>query len=226
MLRHPGGGHPPDPPHDGTGLFTIGEPARATGLTVRTIRYWSDEGVLHPVTRSSGGCRLYDAESVARLELIRTLPELGLGLDDVRKVVSGEEDVASVAATHVAALDAQILPQRGHPHLKVTRAVLSTVARRGSATEEMTFSRKLVHLAAEALGRGVEPGSPEAGRILLDLIGDADPAMVLERLRSSVSDEVARYRELLSVVKGRGPESAYRAEFARVVAALEACVGG
>lgn len=29
---------------DGTGLFTIGELARATGLTVRTIRYWSDEG--------------------------------------------------------------------------------------------------------------------------------------------------------------------------------------
>ena len=75
---------------DGTALFTIGELARATGLTVRTIRYWSDEGVLHPVTRSPGGYRLYDAESVARLELIRTLRELGLGLADVRQVVSGE----------------------------------------------------------------------------------------------------------------------------------------
>ncbi|MFC8248100.1 hypothetical protein [Streptomyces chartreusis] len=41
-----------------------------------------------------------------------------------------------------------------------------------------------------------------------------------------MSDEVARYRELLSVGKGRGPESAYRAEFAWVVAALAACVGG
>jgi DNA-binding transcriptional MerR regulator len=40
---------------DGTGLLTIGELARSTGLTVRTIRYWSDEGVLTPVTRSAGG---------------------------------------------------------------------------------------------------------------------------------------------------------------------------
>jgi DNA-binding transcriptional MerR regulator len=70
---------------DGTGLLTIGELARATGLTVRTIRYWSDEGVLTPVARSTGGYRLYDAESAARLELIRTLRQLGLGLDDVRR---------------------------------------------------------------------------------------------------------------------------------------------
>lgn len=301
---------------DGTALFTIGELARATGLTVRTIRYWSDEGVLHPVTRSPGGYRLYDAESVARLELIRTLRELGLGLADVRQVVSGEKDVASVAAAHVAALDAQIRS------LKVTRAVLSTVARRGSTAEEMTlmnklarlsaaerrrileefvdemfhgldtadpvirdrmremavdlpdeptseqvdawvelaellqdprfrarmrkvaefnaagggadapagasmwFSRKLVHLAAEARARGIAPKSPEAERILRDLLGDADPAAVLERLRSSVSDEVARYRELLAAVKGQGPAAAHRAEFAWVVAALEARTGG
>lgn len=47
--------------HDGTGLLTIGALARATGLPVRTIRYWSDEGALPPVARSSGGYRLYDA---------------------------------------------------------------------------------------------------------------------------------------------------------------------
>ncbi|MER6127108.1 MerR family transcriptional regulator [Streptomyces sp. NPDC001795] len=127
---------------DGTGLFTIGELARATGLTVRTIRYWSDEGALPPVARSSGGYRLYDAASVARLELIRTLRELGLGLDHVRSVLAGETTVAEVAATHVAALDAQI-----HA-LKVTRAVLSTVARRGSTAEEMTLMNKLARLSA------------------------------------------------------------------------------
>lgn len=127
---------------DGTGLFTIGELSRGTGLSVRTIRYWSDEGALPPVTRSSGGYRLYDAASVARLELIRTLRELGLGLDDVRKVLAGETTVAEVAATHVAALDAQIRS------LQVTRAVLSTVARRGSTAEEMTLMNKLARLSA------------------------------------------------------------------------------
>jgi len=127
---------------DGTGLFTIGELSRSTGLSVRTIRYWSDEGALPPVTRSPGGYRLYDAASVARLELIRTLRELGLGLDDVRKVLAGETTVAEVAATHLAALDAQICS------LQVTRAVLSTVARRGSTAEEMTLMNKLARLSA------------------------------------------------------------------------------
>lgn len=127
---------------DGTGLFTIGELTRSTGLTVRTIRFWSDEGVLPPVARSAGGYRLYDAGSVARLELIRTLRELGLGLGEVRGVLAGETTVAEVAAAHVAALDEQIRS------LKVTRAVLSTVARRGSTAPETALEE-----AGAALGR-------------------------------------------------------------------------
>lgn len=102
------------------------------------------------MTRSSGGYRLYDAASVARLELIRTLRELGLGLDDVRKVLAGETTVAEVAATHVAALDAQIRS------LQVTRAVLSTVARRGSTAEEMTLMNKLARLSAAERKRIVD----------------------------------------------------------------------
>ncbi len=150
---------------DGTELFTIGELARSTGLTVRTIRYWSDEGVLTPVTRSAGGYRLYDAESAARLELIRTLRELGLGLDSVRRVLAGETTVAQVAAAHVSALDAQI------SSLKVTRAVLSTVARRGSTAEEMTLMNKLARLSAAERRRIVEEFLAE----VFDGLDTADP---------------------------------------------------
>ncbi|BBC32814.1 Transcriptional regulator, MerR family [Streptomyces graminofaciens] len=162
---------------NGTGLFTIGQLARASGLTVRTIRYWSDEGVLHPVTRSAGGYRLYDAGSVARLELIRTLRELGLGLDHVRKVLAGEETVAEVAATHVAALDAQIRA------LRVTRAVLSTVARRGSTAEEMTLMNKLARLSAAERGRIIDDFMEET----FGGLDTADPD-IRTRLRFSLDD--------------------------------------
>ncbi len=135
---------------DGTGLFTTGEPARSTGLTVRTIRYWSDEGVLSPVARSAGCYRQYDAESVARLELIRNLRELGLGLDDVRAVPAGETTVAQVAAAHVIALDAQF------SSLRLTRAVLSTVARRGSTAAETTLMNKPARLSAAERRRILE----------------------------------------------------------------------
>lgn len=301
---------------NGTELFTIGQLARGSGLSVRTIRYWSDEGVLHPVTRSTGGYRLYDAESVARLELVRTLRELGLGLDHVRQVLAGETSVAEVAAAHVAALDAQIRA------LRVTRAVLSTVARRGSTAEEMTlmnklarlsaaergriiddfmeetfggldtadpdirtrlrfsladlpedptpeqvdawvelaemlqdqgfrarmrqtvefnaadrgpevaagtslwFMSRLVRLAGEALRDGVDPASPAAEEVLAGLLGDADRAVLLERVTSAAHAELARFRELTALVRGVEPLSAHTEEFAWVVAALRAREAG
>lgn len=93
-------------------VLTIGRLADRTGLTVRTLRFWSDEGAVPPVARSASGYRLYDAESVARVELVRTLRELGLGLDEVCRVLSGRTTVAEVAHAHVAALDAQIRSSR------------------------------------------------------------------------------------------------------------------
>lgn len=123
-------------------VLTIGRLAHRTGLPVRTLRFWSDEGAVPPVARSAGGYRLYDAESVARVELVRTLRELGLGLDDVCRVLSGRTTVAEVADAHVAALDAQIRA------LKVSRAVLSTVAKRGSTVEETALMNRLARLSA------------------------------------------------------------------------------
>jgi DNA-binding transcriptional MerR regulator len=123
-------------------VLTIGQLAHRTGLSVRTLRFWSDEGAVPPVARSAGGYRLYDAESVARVELVRTLRQLGLGLDDVCRVLSGRTTVAEVADAHAAALDAQIRS------LKVSRAVLSTVAKRGSTVEETALMNRLARLSA------------------------------------------------------------------------------
>ena len=123
-------------------VLTIGRLAHRTGLPVGTLRFWSDEGAVPPVGRSAGGYRLYDAGSVARVELVRTLRELGLGLDDVCRVLNGRTTVAEVADAHVAALDAQIRS------LKVSRAVLSTVAKRGSTVEETALMNRLARLSA------------------------------------------------------------------------------
>jgi DNA-binding transcriptional MerR regulator len=123
-------------------LLTIGQLAHRTGLAARTLRFWSNEGAITPVGRTAGGYRLYDATCVARVELVRALRELGLGLDDVRRVLEGRATVAEIAAAHVAAIDAQIRS------LKVSRAVLSTVSKRGSTTEETAFMNRLARLSA------------------------------------------------------------------------------
>jgi DNA-binding transcriptional MerR regulator len=156
---------------DGSLRLTIGQLASRTGLAVRTIRYWSDIGAVPPAGRSSGGHRLYDAESVARLELVATLRELGLGLDEVARVLAREATVADVATVHVAALDARIRS------LRLTRAVLSAVARRDPGTEEITLMNKLARLSAA-----------ERRQIIEDFIGevfaglDAGPGL-REKLR-------------------------------------------
>jgi len=49
----------------GDTFLTIGEVARLTGLTVKTIRFWPDEGLVPPADRTPAGYRLYDSGSLA-----------------------------------------------------------------------------------------------------------------------------------------------------------------
>jgi DNA-binding transcriptional MerR regulator len=93
--------------NDRESLFTIGQLAERTGLSVRTIRFWSDLDVIPPTGRSAGGYRLYDAAAVARLDLVRTLRELGLGLETVRQILTRQRTVVDVARAHERA--------SGHP---------------------------------------------------------------------------------------------------------------
>jgi DNA-binding transcriptional MerR regulator len=122
-------------------VLSIGELARRTGLPVRTIRFWSDIGVVPPAARTGSGRRLYDAACVARLELVATLRELGLSLADVRRVLAGQASIAEVAAVHLEALDAQIRALRLH------RSVLAVVVKRAAGKEEMTLMSKLARMS-------------------------------------------------------------------------------
>ncbi len=88
--------------------MSIGELARRTGLPVMTLRFYSDRGLVEPAGRSEAGCRVYGEEAIARVALVRTLRDLGVGLATIARVVDRELDLAGVAAAHAAALDAQI----------------------------------------------------------------------------------------------------------------------
>ncbi|MGH3094628.1 MAG: MerR family transcriptional regulator, partial [Streptosporangiales bacterium] len=90
---------------DGTALLSIGELARRTGLTVKTIRFWSDEGLVPPADRTPAGYRLYGPDALARLALVRTLRELGVDLATVQRVLAREVSVTEVAEAHADALD-------------------------------------------------------------------------------------------------------------------------
>ena len=81
----------------------IGEVAERSGLTVKTIRFYSDEGLIHPISRSEGGYRLFSNEVFAELTLIRTLKAMDIPLQDVTQILesrrSGVCTCASLQAT-------------------------------------------------------------------------------------------------------------------------------
>ena len=62
-------------------LLRIGAVAARTGFSVKTIRFYCDQGLLHPSSRSDGGYRLFDSAVVNDLALIRTLRSLDIPLD-------------------------------------------------------------------------------------------------------------------------------------------------
>ncbi|WP_151476123.1 MerR family transcriptional regulator [Streptomyces albicerus] len=128
---------------DGDTLYSIGELARRTGLTVKTIRFYSDRGIVAPTDRSPAGYRLYNIDAVARLDLVRTLRELGLDLPTIRKVVDRELSLPEVAAAHAEALAVQI------GVLRLRRAVLTAVAERGSTPEETELMHRLAQLSED-----------------------------------------------------------------------------
>ncbi len=69
------------------GAMKIGEVAERSGLPVKTIRFYSDEGLIWPIGRSQGGYRLFDRNIDQDLELIRALRAMEIPLSDVRQIL-------------------------------------------------------------------------------------------------------------------------------------------
>ncbi|MFJ9619445.1 MerR family transcriptional regulator [Streptomyces noursei] len=126
---------------DGDTLYSIGELARRTGLTVKKIRFYSDRGIVAPAHRTPAGYRHYGQDAIARLALVRTLRELGVGLDVIRHVTDQKLTLNQVVAEHAAALDVQIKT------LRLRQAVLAAAARREPTFEEMERMHQLAMLS-------------------------------------------------------------------------------
>ncbi len=72
-------------------MWSIGELAEHAGVTVKTVRFYSDRGLLPEAARSGGGHRRYRPEALDRIRLIRSLRSLDLPVPDVARVLDREE---------------------------------------------------------------------------------------------------------------------------------------
>ncbi|HXQ62285.1 MAG TPA: MerR family transcriptional regulator [Acidimicrobiales bacterium] len=95
-------------------VFRIGEVAKLTGLTTRTLRYWEELGLVRPSFHGSSGDRRYTAADMTRVTRIRDLQKLlGFSLAEVRVVLDTEEvDVLDRVKSEFRSGDPSPLRQR------------------------------------------------------------------------------------------------------------------
>lgn len=87
----------------------MGELAAAAGLTIRTLHYYEEIGLLVPSGRSRGGHRLYGDTDVARLYRICLLRRLGLPLAQICRALDDPAwSLRAVMAAHLGELDRRL----------------------------------------------------------------------------------------------------------------------
>jgi DNA-binding transcriptional MerR regulator len=157
-------------------VFSIGRLAALTGLPVRTIRFYSDAGLLPPSGRTEAGHRRYTVTDVARLQLVRTLRDLDVALDTVGQLLAGRRELGELLAAHVVALEAR--DQALHRQLAVVRA---------AAASPTAATLRRVHTLSRL-------EAAERGRLLdrfWDRATDGPPASgAVDRLRAAGTPEL------------------------------------
>lgn len=68
-------------------MLTTGEMARRSSNTLRTVRFYEEEGILRPVRRTDGGHRLFDRRELERLMLVTDMRAAGLSLDEIKQIL-------------------------------------------------------------------------------------------------------------------------------------------
>lgn len=76
-------------------LMQIGAIAHLVGLSLRTVRYYEEAGLVLPAGRTPGGFRLYDNDAVERLRLIMKMKPLGFTLDEMRLLIETLDTLSS-----------------------------------------------------------------------------------------------------------------------------------
>jgi DNA-binding transcriptional MerR regulator len=92
-------------------LLSIGDFSRATHLSVKTLRYYHREGVLEPLEiDESSGYRRYSVEQIPTAQVIHRFRDLGMPVDDVRRVIAAPDPAARSAliSRHLQRLEQEL----------------------------------------------------------------------------------------------------------------------
>lgn len=107
-------------------MLKVGELAKRTGLTVRTLHHYDEIGLLVPSGRSDSGYRLYRDKDVAKLHAIQALRQFGLTLAEIGEMLALEGmTLSTVVSRQIQAMDEQISQaQQLRTQLKILESAL------------------------------------------------------------------------------------------------------
>lgn len=186
-------------------LLKIGELAKRSGLTIRTLHHYDQIGLLQPSARSEADYRLYDRDDVARLHRIQALRRLDLSLAEIAGLMQGDgADLLSVITQQVAGLEQQIahsmelrerlqelaglLRQQHEPNLEYWLSTLEMMSVRDKyfSKEEIALLRQKKSQRGEQMEMAMQP-IVAAVRALMDQGVPATDPRALELTRQWMS---------------------------------------
>ncbi len=94
----------------------IGEVAERVGLSLRTIRYYEEVGLVMPSGRTEGGFRLYTETDIERLMLIKALKPVGMSLESMQDLLVLSDRIAAATG-----LEASEIEDRFHGLIDLAR---------------------------------------------------------------------------------------------------------
>ena len=184
----------------------IGELARRSGVPVRTVRFYCDEGLLEPV-RSAGGHRRFDAAAVDRLALVRRMRGLGLGLRSITDVLAGVSSLADAVAAERSVVDRDLAALAWRR--SALRAVEEALPADRAARLELLSAVQDGFAAHETLVRLWQPMTtgpipPDTARMFLDVSAPPPPEV-------PTPAQVVAYAELVLLAADRSLATRLRA---------------
>jgi len=111
--------------------YSINKLAKLAGVSVRTLRYYDEIGLLPPKRVSGNGYRVYGQQAVGLLQHILFYRELAVPLEEIKRIVRSEDyDGIAALQGHLSALKAK----RGHIDLLIANVEKTIAAAKGDAT--------------------------------------------------------------------------------------------
>jgi DNA-binding transcriptional MerR regulator len=141
--------------------YSVGQVARISGVTVRTLHHYDQIGLLTPSGRSAAGYRRYSEEDLQRLHQILTYRELGFPLEEIAELLTEPADVQA--------------------HLRRQHELLL------GRIERLQKMADAIELMMEAQQMGIQLTPEER----FEVFGDADPTRYEEEARQRWGDTEA-----------------------------------